>query len=442
MALSVAGGPQGGANDSYLPEILLRWANWSLVAPRVGKHLSDKPADGLQSDQNNPPETDFPLQVAYAATPGTLPVLRYARSYRFRARAVDLAGNSVAFSSAPTAFSFQVGDQAVAVRPPRAGREPATHPARPEDGGRAPRAARHPQRVLEHPELHGPPVQPARRSPVHDRGDGRGARDPRPPGRCGPRPGQVHRGGAPCRAHLRDAVGPLVARRPQGSRRARPAVLSGRPPRGSLPARRHRPRGSAPGPSRQRWADRRLVREHPRHLAGGRVVPPPRQRRPRGTDPSDGGQRPHADGLRAEGDVRDSPAVLFPRPGRPAVHGLVGVARGARPGHAGAGGHRPLGTPLHVHSLPGAGHRPRRPPAPDAAAVHEAAHLPRLREDLRPAVGHDQGRLEEQHQGRRPLEVEGTFRRRCEPGSDRSRSRTTPRWARSRSAPCSRRPSR
>ena len=124
VALSVAGGPQGGANDSYLPEILLRWANWSLVAPRVGKHLSDKPADGLQSDQNNPPETDFPLQVAYAATPGTLPVLRYARSYRFRARAVDLAGNSVAFSSAPTTFSFNWG-----TKPLRYGRlEPVVSP--------------------------------------------------------------------------------------------------------------------------------------------------------------------------------------------------------------------------------------------------------------------------------------------------------------------------
>jgi hypothetical protein len=124
VALSVADGPQGGPNNTYLPETLLRWANWSLVAPRPGKHLSDVPSDGLESDQNNPPETAFPLRVAYAATPGTLPVLRYGRSYRFRARAVDLAGNSVAFSSAPTAFSFHWG-----TKPLRYGRlEPVVSP--------------------------------------------------------------------------------------------------------------------------------------------------------------------------------------------------------------------------------------------------------------------------------------------------------------------------
>jgi len=124
VALSVGDGPQGGSNDSYLPETLLRWANWSLVAPRPGKHLSQLPADGLESDQGNPATGTFPLQVAYAATPGTLPVLRYGRTYRFRARAVDLAGNSVAFSATPTAFSFKWG-----TKPFRYGRlEPVVSP--------------------------------------------------------------------------------------------------------------------------------------------------------------------------------------------------------------------------------------------------------------------------------------------------------------------------
>jgi hypothetical protein len=107
VSLGVASGPQGGSSDTYVPETILRWKGWSLVAPRPGKHLSDKPADGLQPDGNNPPNGEFPLQVAYAAEPGTLPVLRYGRAYRFRARAVDLAGNSVPFHSAPTPFSFQ-----------------------------------------------------------------------------------------------------------------------------------------------------------------------------------------------------------------------------------------------------------------------------------------------------------------------------------------------
>jgi len=124
VSLGVADGPQGGSSDTYLSETLLRWANWSLVAPRPGKHLSQDPSDGLESDQNNPPTGTFPLQVAYAATPGTLPVLRFGRSYRFRARAVDLAGNSVTFSSSAPAVSF-----AWATSPLRYGRlEPVVSP--------------------------------------------------------------------------------------------------------------------------------------------------------------------------------------------------------------------------------------------------------------------------------------------------------------------------
>ena len=83
-----------------LPETMLRWDGWSLVASRPGKHLSDDSADSLQSDAANPPpaDADFQVSIDYAATPGTLPPLRFARSYRFRARMVDLAGNSVPFN--------------------------------------------------------------------------------------------------------------------------------------------------------------------------------------------------------------------------------------------------------------------------------------------------------------------------------------------------------
>ena len=82
----------------YVPEYLLRWSGWSLVAPRPGKHLSDVPSDGLEPDDANPANGNIALQIDYAATPGTLPTLRFGNTYRFRARAVDLAGNSVPFT--------------------------------------------------------------------------------------------------------------------------------------------------------------------------------------------------------------------------------------------------------------------------------------------------------------------------------------------------------
>jgi hypothetical protein len=82
----------------YVPEYLMRWSGWSLVGARPGKHLSDIPSDGLEPDDANPANGNIPLQVDYAATPATLPTLRFGGTYRFRARAVDLAGNSVPFT--------------------------------------------------------------------------------------------------------------------------------------------------------------------------------------------------------------------------------------------------------------------------------------------------------------------------------------------------------
>lgn len=92
--------PTGSSGQVNLPETLLRWDGWSLVAARPGKHLSDRSDDGLQGGQQNTPpaDADFKVQIDYAATPGTLPALRFGRSYRFRARVVDVTGNSLPFS--------------------------------------------------------------------------------------------------------------------------------------------------------------------------------------------------------------------------------------------------------------------------------------------------------------------------------------------------------
>jgi len=90
--------PSGPNPPVYVPEYLMRWAGWSLVGARPGKHLSDIPSDGLEPNSPNPANGKLQIQIDYAATPGTLPTLRFGGTYRFRARAVDLAGNSVPFT--------------------------------------------------------------------------------------------------------------------------------------------------------------------------------------------------------------------------------------------------------------------------------------------------------------------------------------------------------
>ncbi|GAB4429679.1 MAG: hypothetical protein Kow0031_10270 [Anaerolineae bacterium] len=106
--------PAKGANpadkDLYLHEAIARWAGWSLSVPMPGKHLSrhadpDKavPPDGNDPDYlEDQPDTPFKLTANYQLIPGTLPRLRFGARYRVRARAVDLAGNSMALGNAAT----------------------------------------------------------------------------------------------------------------------------------------------------------------------------------------------------------------------------------------------------------------------------------------------------------------------------------------------------
>lgn len=81
----------GGDDDLYLHETLAGWDGWSLAAKRPGKAITNTGAEEVEQEN----ETDFPLFTSFEPTAGTLPRLRFGRAYRFRARAVDLAGNSV-----------------------------------------------------------------------------------------------------------------------------------------------------------------------------------------------------------------------------------------------------------------------------------------------------------------------------------------------------------
>ena len=117
-AMQPAPGAAEGADgtDLYLHEAIARWAGWSLSVPMPGKHLSRHSdpdmavqPEGDTSDDylENQPDTPFKMTVAYDIAPGSLPRLAFGRRYRLRARAVDLAGNSL-LHNAPLAAALSL----------------------------------------------------------------------------------------------------------------------------------------------------------------------------------------------------------------------------------------------------------------------------------------------------------------------------------------------
>ena len=85
----------GKEDNQYLHEAVFGWEGWSLAAKRPGQAINNTAvSDPPQPDAVENPYP-MPLVTHFEATPGTLPRLRIGRSYRFRARVVDLAGNSV-----------------------------------------------------------------------------------------------------------------------------------------------------------------------------------------------------------------------------------------------------------------------------------------------------------------------------------------------------------
>ncbi len=93
----------------HVHESMFGWDGWSLAAPRPGKrvrHADEGTEDAdrfgeVVEDAVVDPDPVTPLVVTNRVEPGTLPSLRYGRSYAFRVWAVDLAGNSRPHATGP-----------------------------------------------------------------------------------------------------------------------------------------------------------------------------------------------------------------------------------------------------------------------------------------------------------------------------------------------------
>ncbi|MFD9902950.1 hypothetical protein [Streptomyces sp. NPDC059063] len=89
-AVAVTGPPD--KRQLYGHQAVCGWQGWSLAAPRPGRTI------GLAGEPEAPAppiSPDVPLETKFTAEPGSLPALRYGRTYRMRARVVDLAGNGL-----------------------------------------------------------------------------------------------------------------------------------------------------------------------------------------------------------------------------------------------------------------------------------------------------------------------------------------------------------
>jgi hypothetical protein len=105
-------------DDHYLHESLFRWTGWGLCTPRPGMFLRARQVEDTQLQAEEPSakgeETDQGngLAVEFKTPKGTLPRLRFGQLYRFRARVVDVAGNSLGQDD-PSLGEFEQASDAV-----------------------------------------------------------------------------------------------------------------------------------------------------------------------------------------------------------------------------------------------------------------------------------------------------------------------------------------
>src|SRR5262249_45507763 len=88
--------PASNPDVLCLHEAVVSWTGWSLTAPPAGRAI--RPDDSVdkneaQTEAELPPGLDF--RSRFRAARRSLPRLRFGRHYWMRARAVDLAGNSL-----------------------------------------------------------------------------------------------------------------------------------------------------------------------------------------------------------------------------------------------------------------------------------------------------------------------------------------------------------
>ena len=86
---------ENAPSDIYLHESLFHWDGWSLAVKRPGKTIV-APGDAPGYVGENQPEIDpdLGLNVQFQPVKNSLPRLRFGRTYRIRARAVDISGHS------------------------------------------------------------------------------------------------------------------------------------------------------------------------------------------------------------------------------------------------------------------------------------------------------------------------------------------------------------
>jgi hypothetical protein len=117
LAATASPDPTSNPDLLWLHEAVLSWTGWSLCAPQPGKtihHHRDADPTKDHLDQVGEAEAELPpglnLQSKFAAIKGSLPRLRYGRSYWIRARVVDLAGNSLNPTPEDIAFEDPVNN--------------------------------------------------------------------------------------------------------------------------------------------------------------------------------------------------------------------------------------------------------------------------------------------------------------------------------------------
>lgn len=88
-------------DDLFVHETLFHWTGWSLSAERPGARV-DLVGDTV-ARSSNPAANALGIASRHRVVPGSLPRLRFGRSYRLRARAVDLAGNALPHTSTDAA---------------------------------------------------------------------------------------------------------------------------------------------------------------------------------------------------------------------------------------------------------------------------------------------------------------------------------------------------